>query len=152
MHPSTLPREIIDRVAARRGRQYAFPAIDPRRTALVVVDMRNGFVAPGAVAEVPAARGIVANINRLAEATRAIVAAVTMLDPHTEAKPPHAITVAIASPPRRCPRNAYGASWSSVERRIGQHYFNTPPSHVRISVSSSMLTECSIGYSCHSTA
>src|SRR3989338_7201655 len=70
MHPSTLPREIIDRVTARRGRPYAFPAIDARRTALAGIDLQNALVAPGACGEVPAARGIVANINRLAEATR----------------------------------------------------------------------------------
>lgn len=70
MHPSILPLEILDRVTSRRGRPYAFEAIDPRRTVLAVIDMQNTFVAPGACAEVPAARGIVANINRLAEATR----------------------------------------------------------------------------------
>ena len=71
MHPSTLPQEILDRVSARRGRPYAFPAIDAKRTALIVIDMQNVFLEPGAVAEVPAARGIVANINRLASASRA---------------------------------------------------------------------------------
>jgi len=70
MHPSTLPKEILDRVTARRGRPYAFPSIDAHRTALAVIDMQNAFVAPGACGEVPAARGIVANINRLAQAIR----------------------------------------------------------------------------------
>ncbi len=71
MHPSSLPKEILERVTARRGRPYAFPSIDARRSALAVIDMQNAFVAPGACGEVPAARGIVANINRLAEAARA---------------------------------------------------------------------------------
>lgn len=71
MHPSTLPAEVIARMTARRGRPYAFPTLDAVRTALVVVDMQNVFVAPGAVAEVPAAREIVPNINRLAGAVRA---------------------------------------------------------------------------------
>ena len=71
MHPSTLPQEVLNRVSARRGRAFAFPAIDARRTALVVIDMQNVFLAPGAVAEVPAAREIVDNINRLAATARA---------------------------------------------------------------------------------
>ncbi|HSD55055.1 MAG TPA: cysteine hydrolase [Burkholderiales bacterium] len=70
MHPSTLPAELLARMTARRGRPYAFPVLDARRTALVVIDMQNAFVAPGAVAEVPAAREIVPNINWLARAVR----------------------------------------------------------------------------------
>lgn len=61
MHPSALPQSVLDRMTARRGRPYAFPSIDPRHTALVVVDMQNGFVAPGAAAEVPPTREIVPN-------------------------------------------------------------------------------------------
>ena len=70
MHASTLPPEILERMTARRGRPYAFPQLDPARTALVVIDMQNAFVAPGAPAEVPLARSIVPNINRLAAAVR----------------------------------------------------------------------------------
>ncbi len=70
MHPSTLPKAVLERMTARRGRPYAFNAIDPTRTALVVIDMQNAFMAPGAAAEVPAARGIVPNINRLADGVR----------------------------------------------------------------------------------
>jgi ureidoacrylate peracid hydrolase len=44
--------------------------IDPARTALVVVDMQNYFVAEGAQGEVPAARAIVGTINSLARALR----------------------------------------------------------------------------------
>lgn len=44
--------------------------IDPTRTALVVIDMQNFFVEPGAALEVPAARDIVDNINILATALR----------------------------------------------------------------------------------
>ncbi len=71
MHPSTLPAELLARMTARRGRPYAFPVLDAKRTVLAVIDMQNVFVAPGAVAEVPAAREIVPNINRLARAVRA---------------------------------------------------------------------------------
>src|SRR5262245_53659797 len=63
-------REIVERVLARRGRLHLFDSLDPKRTALVVIDMQNAFVAPGAPMEVPAARGIVAPINRLAAELR----------------------------------------------------------------------------------
>ncbi|HEX9396186.1 MAG TPA: isochorismatase family cysteine hydrolase [Burkholderiales bacterium] len=67
---SELRQEIIDRVIARRGKLHVFDALDPKRTALLVIDMQNAFVAPGAPVEVPAARGIVAPINRLAAELR----------------------------------------------------------------------------------
>ena len=53
-------------MTARRGRPYAFQRLEAARTALAVIDMQNVFVAPGAPAEVPVAREIVPNINRLA--------------------------------------------------------------------------------------
>ena len=71
MHPTQLPAHVVDRVVFRRGRLHGFEAIEPRKTALVVVDMQNVFCAKGAAVEVPAAREIVGNINRLARATRA---------------------------------------------------------------------------------
>lgn len=88
MHPKGLPNEILQRMTARRGRPYAFPSIDPARTALVVVDMQHAFVAPGAPAEVPAARGIVPNINRLARALRAAGGRVAWVRTHVHAEDP----------------------------------------------------------------
>jgi ureidoacrylate peracid hydrolase len=70
MHKVTLPEELRVALRQRRGRDDVFPSWTPARTALLVVDMQNHFVAPGALAEVPLARGIVPNINRLAEALR----------------------------------------------------------------------------------
>lgn len=70
MHPSALPPEVVARVTARRGRPFAFPTLDPKRTALVVIDMQNAFMAPGAAAEIPTAREIVPNINAIAAALR----------------------------------------------------------------------------------
>ena len=66
MHKVEIRREIVERVLARRGRLHLFDSLDPKRTALLVIDMQNAFVAPGAPIEVPAARAIVAPINRLA--------------------------------------------------------------------------------------
>jgi len=67
---SEIRREIVERVVARRGRLHLFDKLDPKRTALLVIDMQNAFVAPGAPIEVPAARGIVPTINRVATALR----------------------------------------------------------------------------------
>ena len=70
MHPTQFPAHVIDRIVERRGRLHGFESIDTARTALVIVDMQNVFCAPGAPVEVPQARDIVPNINRLARATR----------------------------------------------------------------------------------
>lgn len=70
MHKLEIRREIVERVLARRGRLHLFDSLDPKRSALVVIDMQNAFVASGAPMEVPAARGIVAPINRLAAELR----------------------------------------------------------------------------------
>lgn len=70
MHKISIAQETITLAMRRRGRIQPFESIPPRKTALLVVDMQTGFVAPGAVAEIPMAREIVANINRLAGALR----------------------------------------------------------------------------------
>jgi nicotinamidase-related amidase len=53
------------RQESRRGRRHAYEHLDPARTALVVIDMVPFFVL-----ENPYCRGIVPNINRLADALR----------------------------------------------------------------------------------
>ena len=70
MNNTGIRQEIIDRVLARRGKLHLFDRFVPEETALVVIDMQPTFVAPGAPAKVPAARGIVATIQRLANAMR----------------------------------------------------------------------------------
>jgi ureidoacrylate peracid hydrolase len=72
VHSLTIRKEIADRVVERRGRYHLFDRLDPARTALVAIDMQHTFCAPGAPAEVPAARGIVAPINALTAALRAL--------------------------------------------------------------------------------
>ena len=71
LHAVRLPDYVAERVKLRRGSDHAFATIVPSRTALVVVDLQNGFMAPGQPAEMPTARAIVPNVNRLAAATRA---------------------------------------------------------------------------------
>ena len=66
-----ISQHIIDRVVARRGRLHIFDSLDPAKTAMVVVDMQKTFCEPGAPAEVPASRDIIAPINRLAAGLRA---------------------------------------------------------------------------------
>ncbi len=70
MHNVEIRQEIVDRVLARRRRYHLFDWLDPSKTALLVIDMQSAFVEPGSPAEVPAARGIIANINRLATELR----------------------------------------------------------------------------------
>lgn len=71
MHPYSIPDSIKDRVIRRQGKLLSHDVIDAARAALIVVDMQNYFVAEGFPLEVPIARQIVPNINRLARALRA---------------------------------------------------------------------------------
>ena len=71
MHRYVTPQSVKDRVLRRQGKLLSHETIDAGRTALVVVDMQNYFVAEGFAAEVPEARDIVPNINRMAKALRA---------------------------------------------------------------------------------
>ena len=66
MHRIEFPDELVRRVTARTGRRHCCDSIDPRKTALLVVDMQNYFLQPGQQGECPIAREIVPNINRLA--------------------------------------------------------------------------------------
>ena len=71
MHKLSISQSVIDRVVARRGREHIFDNLDPRKTALVVVDMQNGFMVPElGHAACAMAHEIVPNINRLAQAMR----------------------------------------------------------------------------------
>ena len=71
MHQAGILDEVRERVTRRRGGVAVFDRIDPRRTAHIVVDLQNGFMAPGQVLETPMARAIVANVNRISAALRA---------------------------------------------------------------------------------
>jgi len=70
MHKIAIAKAQTDRLQMRLGKLHPFDVIDPRKTALVVVDMQNYFVKQGHQSEVPAAREIVPNINRLAAELR----------------------------------------------------------------------------------
>ena len=71
MHKLSIDAWFVDKAKQTRdGRLNAYNALDGRKTALVVVDMQNYFVADGMPGCAPEARTIVPNINRLAQATR----------------------------------------------------------------------------------
>jgi len=70
MHSFNLPKAVTDRIIARRGKLHIYDKLDPTRTALIVIDMQNGFLQEGALTEVPVAREIVPNINRLTSEIR----------------------------------------------------------------------------------
>ena len=70
MHAGGIPQDVVNRCLARRGRLHTFETVDPARTAMLVVDMQNAFVAEGAAAEIPTAREVVPNINRINAALR----------------------------------------------------------------------------------
>jgi ureidoacrylate peracid hydrolase len=80
MHKIDIPRYMVERVTALRGKEHCFEDFDPARTALLVVDMQNAFMMPGvAHALCEPAQEIVPNVNRLARAVRAAGGAVVWI-------------------------------------------------------------------------
>lgn len=71
MHNIEISQHTLDAATRRRGGgPYAFTEINPAKTALIVIDMQNYFMEVGMAAEVPTAREIVPNINKLASKLR----------------------------------------------------------------------------------
>ena len=70
MHKIDIPAEIAARAMRARGRDHIFERIEAARTAHIVVDLQNGFMAEGAPVEVPTAREIVPDVNRICAALR----------------------------------------------------------------------------------
>ena len=70
MHRYVVSDAVKERLLRRQGKLISHDEIDAARTALVVVDMQNHFVAEGFPAEIPLSREIVPIINRLARAMR----------------------------------------------------------------------------------
>jgi ureidoacrylate peracid hydrolase len=70
VHKLSIPSELVERVTKRAGRPHPFDTIDPANTALLIIDMQNYFMKPGFMGEVPHARSIVPNVNRMAAALR----------------------------------------------------------------------------------
>jgi ureidoacrylate peracid hydrolase len=70
MHKIAISPAALDRMSERMGKLHPFDTVEPRKAALLVIDMQNYFVKPGALGEIPLARDIVPNINRLAAGLR----------------------------------------------------------------------------------
>jgi ureidoacrylate peracid hydrolase len=65
-----LPQDLVAAAVAERGKVHPWDTLPAARTALVVIDMQNYFVAPAAQGESEGAREVVPAINRLAAALR----------------------------------------------------------------------------------
>jgi ureidoacrylate peracid hydrolase len=66
MHQVNIPEWAKQRAVSVRGRQHAYESIDPRKTALIVVDMQNVFLVDGQPAASQNTRDIISNVNLLA--------------------------------------------------------------------------------------
>lgn len=64
-HEVKIPDYVIDRIMAKRGKLEVFDSFEAAKTAFLVIDMQNFYVA-----EVDTAISIVPNINRIAAACR----------------------------------------------------------------------------------
>ncbi len=71
MHKIAIADSVVAQVKAQRGRVRRYDHLVGGQTALVVIDLQNAFMLPGMPVEVPTAREIVPNVNKLAAATRA---------------------------------------------------------------------------------
>lgn len=65
-----IPDQLIAQAIAERGKAHPWDTIPVARTALIVIDMQNYFVAPNSQGEAETARDIVPAINRLAAGLR----------------------------------------------------------------------------------
>ena len=71
MHkPFAVPPELEKKLIARRGKLHAYETFDPKKTALIVVDMQNFFMADGELMAANGSADIVPNVNRLAKELR----------------------------------------------------------------------------------
>jgi ureidoacrylate peracid hydrolase len=71
MHKISIPQRIVDRVVARRGKEHIYEDLDPTKTALIVIDLQNGFMMEGVAHSLcKTAIEIVPNVNRIAQSLR----------------------------------------------------------------------------------
>src|SRR5262249_50019712 len=70
MHKIAISPAALDRMTRRMGKLHPFDTMTPRKTGLLVIDIQNYFVKPGHQGEIPMAREIAPNVNRLAAGRR----------------------------------------------------------------------------------
>lgn len=113
-----IPETMLARVTERRGSAHVFADLDPARTALIVVDLQNGFMDDEVGHAVcPMARDIVPNVNRLAAAVRATGGGVFWIQNTTDEKTltDWSIMEEMATPARRAKR------WASMSEGTKGH-------------------------------
>jgi ureidoacrylate peracid hydrolase len=69
MHQTVISEQALAMSARMRGDKTPLPLV-PAKTAHVIIDLQNGFMAPGSVAETPMNHAIMPNVNRLSSAAR----------------------------------------------------------------------------------
>ena len=97
-----MPQYVIDRIMNKRGRLHVFEALQPEKTALVVLDMQNAFVKGKVKAET--ALAIMPNINQLAATHREHRGHVTYDQHHADDSPQR-----VCARPRQPSRQAPGS-------------------------------------------
>jgi ureidoacrylate peracid hydrolase len=70
VHKIEMSPEVLNRIKGFRDNFHMFGNVDPSRTAHVIIDLQNGFMERGATVELPVAREIVPNVNRICKAVR----------------------------------------------------------------------------------
>lgn len=103
MQETEIAEAVLARVRQRRGSLHLYETIDPRRTAHVVVNLQNGFMAPG---EIATAREIVPTSTASAPHSAPPVASwSTSRAPSTRRPSPDgAFSSIISAPPTAAPR------------------------------------------------
>jgi len=79
MHKIAISETAKAVLKSRLGRTTKYAKLDPRRTALLVIDMQNAFLLPGMPIELPDGTDIIPNINRIAASLRSNGGAVVWL-------------------------------------------------------------------------
>jgi hypothetical protein len=115
MNRVNIPAWAIDLGKSRSG----LCALTPEKTALIVVDLQNAFLAPGETLENPHARDIVPNVNAIAQALRARGGQAVFLRHTVSDQPRYKLTEWQA---RMVPRSAdgdfqlrAGLRWTSID-------------------------------------
>ena len=80
--PTEVSDFVKERLARIRGDLRLYTDLQPAKSAFVVIDMQNAFVAPGGVIEVPASREIIPVINRMADECRHVGVPVIWIRSH----------------------------------------------------------------------
>ena len=80
--PTEVSDFVKERLALIRGDLRLYTDLQPAKSAFVVIDMQNAFVAEGGVIEVPASREIIPVINRMAAECRPLGVPVIWIRSH----------------------------------------------------------------------